>query len=165
MIESTREPFPDTASTARRAAALARKLLDDIPMARAMGLSVAACTDATLTLAAPLAPNINDKGCAFGGSLGSLMTLAGWGLIELAAEARGIDAEIYVKDSTIRYLAPVWQDFRAVARLAEGESLAGFFEVLARRGKARIGVRCSVPLADGSEAATLDARFVAMCKR
>ncbi len=47
---------------------------------------------ASLTLAVPLAPNINDKGCAFGGSLTSLMTLASWGVVELAL-ARAVGAE------------------------------------------------------------------------
>src|SRR5690606_6825838 len=65
------------------AAALERELLAEIPLARAMQLSVAAYDGATLALAAPLAPNGNDKGCAFGGSLASLMTLAGWGLAHL----------------------------------------------------------------------------------
>lgn len=167
MTESVaRAPLSSSAAAhTGRAAALARTLLDDIPMARAMDLSVAAYTGAVLTLAAPLAPNINDKGCAFGGSLNSLMTLAGWGLIKLAADERGIAGEIYVKDSTIRYLAPVWQDFSAIAQLAEGESFAKFFDALATRGKARLGVRCSVPLAEGGDAATLDARFVALLKR
>jgi thioesterase domain-containing protein len=145
-----------------RAAALARELLADIPLTRAMALSVAACDGDTLTLAAPLAPNINDKGCAFGGSLASLMTLAGWGLVKLACDARGLACEIYVRDSAIRYLAPVWQDFHAVARLAEGESFEAFFAALAQRGKGRLRVTCAVPLADGGEAATLDAHFVAL---
>ena len=92
---------------------LERELLDEIPLARAMALTVAGYDGATLALAVPLGPNGNDKGCAFGGSLASLMTLAGWGLVHLALKARGHAADIYVQDSTIHYLAPVWQDFGA----------------------------------------------------
>ena len=109
------------------ATALERELLDEIPLARAMALRVAAYDGASLALAAPLAPNVNDKGCAFGGSLASLMTLAGWGVIRLAVAARGPECGIYVQDSSIRYLAPVWGDFEAVARLADGESFEAFF--------------------------------------
>jgi thioesterase domain-containing protein len=144
---------------------LQRELLADIPLARAMGLSVGAYDNESLILAAPLAPNVNDKGCAFGGSLASLMTLAGWGLLKLAVDARELVAEIYVQDSSIRYVAPVWHDFEAIARVAEGESLAAFIETLVERGKARLRVHCRVPLPDGSDAATLDARFVALAKR
>lgn len=146
------------------AAALETELLADIPLARAMALRASAYDGDSLSLAAPLAPNVNDKGCAFGGSLASLMTLAGWGLIKLAVDARTLGCEIYVQDSSIRYLAPVWQDFEAVAKLAEGESFDEFFVALAARGKARLRVHCVVPLADGSSAATLEARFVALTK-
>ena len=65
----------------------------------------------------PLAPNVNDKGCAFGGSLVSLMTLAGWALVELALRQRGEDCDVFVGESHVRYLAPVWDDFQAHARL------------------------------------------------
>lgn len=159
-------PSSDPAPGAAAARAeLERELLADIPLARAMALTIAAADAASLTLAAPLAPNVNDKGCAFGGSLASLMTLAGWSLLKLAVDARGLSCDIYVQDSTIRYLAPVWDDFRAVAQLAEGEEFEDFFSALATRGKARLRVYCSVPLAGGSDAATLDARFVAIAKR
>lgn len=153
------------AATAALAAELERGVLADIPLARAMALRVARYDGATLALAAPLPPNVNDKGCAFGGSLAGLMTLAGWGLLKLAAMARGVECDIYVQDSTIRYLAPVWQDFEAVARLDDGEGFEAFFAALHERGKGRLRVRCSVPLADGGEAATLESRFVALAKR
>ncbi|HUD41855.1 MAG TPA: YiiD C-terminal domain-containing protein [Dokdonella sp.] len=141
---------------------LERKLRDEIPLARAMDLRVAGYDGRALTLAAPLPPNINDKGCAFGGSLASLMTLAGWGLARLQLEARGADAEVYIADSVIRYLAPVWGDFSAIARPAEGESFDAFFDILLARGRARIGIVCEVPLQDGTAAASLSARFVAI---
>lgn len=140
-------------------------LLADIPMARAMELSISGYDGESLMMAAPLAPNINDKGCAFGGSLASVMTLAGWSLVRLALDARGDESEIYVKDSTIRYLAPVWQDFVAIAHVADGDTFEDFFKAYDRRGKGRLHIYCSVPLPDGSEAAVLDAQFVAIAKR
>jgi thioesterase domain-containing protein len=150
------------ASAAER---LQHELLAEIPLARAMQLTVESFDGESLALAAPLAPNVNDKGCAFGGSLASLMTLAGWGLPRLALDAVGMEAEIYVQDSTIRYLAPVWHDFRVIARVAEGESLAAFVAALRDKGKARLRVDCRVPLPDGGDAATFEARFVALAKR
>lgn len=146
------------------AAALERELLDCIPLARAMSLHVQDWDGSRLTLAAPLAPNINDKGCAFGGSLASLMTLASWGVVELALRERDLDCDVYVQDSAIRYLAPVWGDFRAQAQLAPGESFDDFFATLAARGKARLSLNAQVPLADGSIAASLGSRFVAIVR-
>ena len=146
-------------------AALADEILAAIPMARAMAMSVGTYDGDSLTLSAPLAPNINDKGCAFGGSLVSLMTLAGWGLVKLGLDRQGRNCDIYVQDSDVRYLAPVWNDFDAVARLVDRESFVSMAEALTSRGRARTRVRCVVPLPDGSAAATLEARFVAIERR
>lgn len=148
-----------------RADALGQEILATIPLARAMALSITGYDGDSLTIAAPLAPNINDKGCAFGGSLASVMTLAGWSLVKLALDTRGIEGEIYVKDSTIRYLAPVWQDFSATAYLADGDTFDAFFKTLDTRGKGRLHIYCTVPLPEGGEAAVLDAQFVALAKR
>ncbi len=143
------------------AAALVRFIRDEIPLARAMDLQLEAHTHDRLSLAVPLAPNVNDKGCAFGGSLVSLMTLAGWALVELALRERGEDCDVFVGESTVRYLAPVWSDFRADAELALASDWATFFATLAARGRARVEVNCAVPGEDGQPAATLAARFVA----
>jgi thioesterase domain-containing protein len=142
-----------------------RQLLADIPLARAMQLRVAGWDGDCLRLAAPLAPNINDKGCAFGGSLASLMTLAGWGLIVLKLRAHDRRCDVYVQDSTMRYLAPVWSDFVTEARLADGESWDGFFAMLDQRGRGRLRTLCRVPLADGADAVTFEARFVAIAAK
>ena len=137
-------------------------LLDAIPLTRTMQIALRDYDGTALALAAPLAPNVNDKGCAFGGSLASLATLAGWGLIALKLKSLQIDCEIYVQDSTIRYLAPVWGELVARATLAEGESWDEFLATLSARGRARLRVHCRVPLDDGKDACTLDARFVAI---
>jgi thioesterase domain-containing protein len=118
---------------------------------------------AGLELVAPLAPNINDKGCAFGGSMASLMTLAGWGLVELALRARGIECGIYVGDSLVRYREPLFGELRATARFMEADALDTFLKTLAARGKARIQVACAI--AGGQQdAATLEAAFVAKAR-
>jgi thioesterase domain-containing protein len=155
----------DPAALDAAAAALERDILDKIVLARAMAVSVPSYDGDALTLAAALAPNMNDKGCAFGGSLVSVMTLAGWGLVKLALDRHGRDCDIYVQDSDVRYLAPVWNDFEAVARLVAGESFAAMIEALGARGRARTRVRCVVPTPDGTAAATLEARFVAIERR
>jgi thioesterase domain-containing protein len=143
------------------AADLEQEILADIPLTRAMHLRVGAADGDRVSLVAPLAPNVNDKGCAFGGSLASALTLAGWALLVLRLRAAELACEVYVQDSQLRYLAPVWGDFRAEARLAEGESWEAFFAALAARGKGRLRVVAEVAGADGP-ATTLEARFVAL---
>lgn len=135
-----------------------------IPMARMMDLRITAWDGQTLDMSAPLAPNINDKGCAFGGSLASVLTLAGWSLVHLATDEAGIDCDIYVQDSSIRYLLPIWGDFSARARLAEGESFADFVDALRVRGKARLAVTAAIVDGEGNPACTFSSRFVALAK-
>jgi len=144
----------------RLAAAMAR-----IPLARSMQVAIHSYDGHELTLDAPLAPNVNDKGCAFGGSLVSLLTLAGWGLVLLRLEAAGHDCDIYVQDSSTRYLEPLWGDLRAQARVAgDDEAWAAFVASLANRGRGRVRVACRVATPSGSDACTLEARFVAIAR-
>ncbi|QNK02994.1 YiiD C-terminal domain-containing protein [Dyella telluris] len=144
---------------------LARKLVtfmrDEIPLAQNMELNLLDCDENHLALAAPLGPNINDKGCAFGGSLVSVMTLNGWSLVELELRMRGLACDVFVGESTVRYLEPVWDDFVSEARLSDGASWSTFFDTLAARGRARIEVSCRVPGTGEKPAATLEGRYVA----
>ena len=142
--------------------ALQEQVRVDIPITDWMQLEITAWDSDSLRMFAPLAPNVNDKGCAFGGSLTSVMTLACWSLVKLAMDQRGLVCDIYVQDSEVRYLAPVWEDFSAEARLAYGNAFDEFFATLESRGKARLSAHCEVRLADGSVAASLNARFVAL---
>lgn len=152
----------DEMTPAQRAAvaALEHELLGSIPLTRAMELSVVHYTGDRLRLRAPLAPNVNDKGCAFGGSLSSLMTLACWGLARQVLLDADQVADIYVQDSTIEYLQPVWGDLTVDAAAAEGQSLTDFVSMFAVRGKSRMTLCATVPGVD-AVAARLTARFVA----
>ena len=142
------------------AAELEAEILERIPLARAMQLALTRYTGGELEMAAPLAPNINDKGCAFGGSMASLMTVAGWGLIVLNLRTRGIDCDVYVGDSRLRYHEPVWGELRGVARFSEAGALDALLDRLRERGKGRADVTCEIA-GEHLPAATLEARFVA----
>ena len=118
----------------------------------------------TLHVQAPLAPNVNDKGSAFGGSLTSVMTYAGWCLVSLQLQLRGLEAEVYVADSAVRYRKPLLTDLQAQASAVEGESWDTFFSTLGQRGRARIQLQAAVLLPDGGVAADLSGRYVAIMK-
>ena len=156
MTRASKQPFART---------FLRKALDEIPLTRAMQIVLRDYDGDRLSLSAPLAPNVNDKGCAFGGSLASLLTLAGWGLVVLKLKALDRDCDIYVQDSTIRYIAPLWTDLIAHAELARGESWQAFAATLGARGRTRLRLTCHAPLAEGGDACTLDARFVAIVRQ
>ena len=56
----------------------------EIPLLTAMDLSFVRFEDLALTMEAPLAPNINNKGTAFGGSIASICLFGGWAVSTLA---------------------------------------------------------------------------------
>ncbi len=141
---------------------LEHELLSQIPLTCAMQLRVVAYDGSTLRLAAPLAPNVNDKGCAFGGSLASLMTLAAWGLVNLKLAEAGEEAEVFVADSAITYLNPVWDALTAEAAAEPGQDWDQFVADLRARGKARITMMAEVAVAEGGGVACrMFGKFVA----
>lgn len=141
-----------------------QQLLEAMPPVAAMGIHAVSLEPGQLRLRAPLAANLNDKGNAFGGSLASIMTLAGWGLVTATLQQAGRAAEVYVADSQLRYLSPLYGDLEAVAGLAEGADWSHFLERLDERGHAGIQLQARVLGAEGKPAAVLEGRFVARLK-
>ncbi|WP_367344718.1 YiiD C-terminal domain-containing protein [Stenotrophomonas bentonitica] len=154
----------DSESPAVHLAAL-QQVLERMPPVAAMQIQVAGYADGVLSLRAPLAANVNDKGNAFGGSLSSVMTLSGWALVTLRLRLAGFDADVYVADSHVRYLAPVYEDLQAQAQAADEADWAVFLATFAQRGKARIDVVARQPGEAGKPAAELSGRFVAFARR
>jgi thioesterase domain-containing protein len=79
----------------------------DIPLLTAMELSLVEYNDLSLTMEAPLAPNSNTKGTAFGGSIASIGLFGGWAVATLAFTDHGIDnTEIVVFKNEITFERP-----------------------------------------------------------
>ena len=138
-----------------------------MPPVAALQPRVLAWEDGALRLVAPLAANINDKGNAFGGSLCSLMTIAGWGLAFLQLAEAGLEADIYVADTRIRYLKPVYEDLLVEARLdtaGEGAAALDLPGTLRAQGRVSFRINACTLLADGGTAAALNGRYVAIAK-
>jgi thioesterase domain-containing protein len=92
---------------------LEQTLHAEIPLTRAMDIRVLGFDARGLMLGAALAPNLNHKKTAFGGSLNSLATLACWGLIQLLVRDSGRPITVVIQESSVRYLVPVMHDMQA----------------------------------------------------
>jgi len=136
-----------------------------MPPVAAMQLRIAGYDGRQLRLHAPLAQHVNDKGCAFGGSMMSLMTLASWGLVSLRLREAGLAADVFVADSEVRYLAPLFADLEVSATLATDASWDVFLETLRERGRARATLAAVVALPGGGAATHSSARYVAIARR
>lgn len=135
-----------------------------MPPVAAMQVSIAGYDGRRLQLHAPLTHHINDKGCAFGGSLAAMMTLASWGVVSLAVEQAGLEAEVFVADSQIRYLAPLFSDLDVHAELAPEANWRSFINTLRDRGRARTALVARAMLPEGGIATEFTARYVAIAK-
>jgi thioesterase domain-containing protein len=139
--------------------ALEVTLRREIPLTRAMGVTVAGFDTTGLTLHAPLAPNLNHKHTAFGGSLATLATLAGWGLLQLLLREHA-PVTVVIQESTARYLRPVTAELQARCALPPADALDRFVRTLERKGAARIGLDVEIP--SGNElAVSFHGQFVA----
>jgi len=140
-----------------------------IPLTQAMQLRVAAAGPDCVVLTAPLAPNINHRETAFGGSISALATLAAWSLVYVRMQRLGLPARVVIHRNTMEYRRPITGAFAARAALTDEQAWEHFAEMFRRRGKARIVVHAQVvQLADdestaaGDEAGVFVGEFVAL---
>ncbi|MDW9423275.1 fatty acid biosynthesis protein FabY, partial [Yersinia enterocolitica] len=108
---------------------------DHIPLSEKMGVRISQYTGQRFVTTMPEAGNQNPHHTLFAGSLFSLATLTGWGLIWLLLRERHLGGTIILADAHIRYSAPVTGRPRAVAELS---SLSGDLDRLARGRRARV---------------------------
>jgi len=136
-----------------------RFLHSKIPLTAAMGVQVEAWNEDGLVLTAPLGPNHNHLGTAFGGSLAALLILSGYSLLWL--EIGDAETHIVVRKTSLDYLRPVEGVLRAVCARPAPEALSVFKETFARRGKARLELHATIESA-GETAVEFQGTFVAL---
>jgi thioesterase domain-containing protein len=131
-----------------------------IPLAGAMQVEIRALDHGKLVLAAPLAPNRNQMGSAFGGSLQGIAMLAGWGATLIAAGADGA-RHVVVRSAQMRFLAPVSGELVATAVIPSAGAAAAFRIALAEKGRARLTVPVAIQGPGGDIAARYVGEYVA----
>ena len=128
-----------------------------------MGVGVEVSDDRSLVLRAPKEQNRNSLNTAFGGSLVSLATLAGYGVVwELMKNEKGAatpEWRIVVKESRAAYRKPVLGDLRAICERPAQAAISEFKEALARYGKAKLKLRARV-VENGTTAVDVHAAYV-----
>ncbi|MDH3207068.1 MAG: thioesterase domain-containing protein [Gemmatimonadota bacterium] len=138
-------------------------LMEHIPLSAGMAISVIDAGPDGVTIEAPLAPNVNHRGTAFGGSVAALAILAGWTLVHLRLRAEGLIAHTVIQSSSVRYDAPIHGGFRAMTEPLQPAAWEKFVRTVTRRGKGRVHVSVQV-LAEGCVAATFTGAYVAIAE-
>lgn len=124
-----------------------------------MGVRVLTADAASFVVEAPLALNHNHLGTGFGGSIQSVATLAGYGLLWL--EMRDATKQIVIAESTMRFLRPVRETIRAVCARPRQSEMEAFHSALNETGKARLKLSVAV-IENNIAAAKFEGTFVAL---
>jgi thioesterase domain-containing protein len=141
-----------------------RYLHHNIPLSAAMGVRVKIATPRRVELAAPFAPNLNHQSTVFGGSASAVAMLSAWTLVHLGLRREGIETNIVVQHSAMRFEAPMHGEFTAVCALVDDEAWRRFVRTVERHGRGRITMHAHL-LAEGRPAASFEGDFVALRPR
>ena len=140
------------------ASALQHKIRSTIPLSEAMQFEINALNLESISVSAPLQPNVNIHGTGFAGSIYSLAVLTGWALCTHILAELEIDAELVVAKGEIRYRAPVTGDFECHCMTTEAQR-DEFVQGVETHGKGILNLEIQV----GSQpAAVLQATYAAL---
>jgi len=143
--------------------ALQDYLYERIPLSRAMEVVVEEVGSDTLTLSAPLLPNLNHRDSVFGGSANAVALLAAWSLLFTRLKKADLANTLVIQQNTMHYDLPITGRFTAVASLAETADWDKFIRTFQRRGKARIEAVTQLVF-DGQPAGNMVGSFVAVSR-
>ena len=144
-----------------RAAELERYLHDHIPLSRALAVRVEHLGPELVRLSAPLAPNLNHRRTAFGGSVASLAILAGWSWLLARLADRSPVPRLVIQEETVEYLAPIDAEFAAACAAPPESAWRRFVRALDQRGRGRLELAAEVT-SEGRLAARFRGLYVAI---
>lgn len=134
-----------------------------IPITTTMQIDATAYDGKSIRLQAPLAPNINDKKTGFAGSLAVIATFSGWCLLHIKLCELGINADIAVYKSDMRYIEPANSDFSSYTVFNNDSDIDSFVKELTDKGKAKIELTTLVNDED-KQVVELQGKYVAFTK-
>lgn len=142
-------------------------IVEKMPITQHLEFSLAADEEGRVRASAPLQPNTNHMGSAFGGSLSMLATVTGWAMmhqvVEEAVEDMKRRVEVMIQESDIEYLRPVYENISVICERPDEDALERFQQMLDRWGRARLDLKCKIDAA-GERAVTFIGRYVALAK-
>lgn len=96
---------------------VSEKLKGQVPLIQHMGVDIAEYEPGRVVVEAPLEPNVNTHGTAFGGSLYCVATMSGWSLVHLTLMDAGFEPNVWVTEGEVKYHKPIEGTLRAEAML------------------------------------------------
>ncbi len=124
----------------KKASDLQNYIRSNIPVADYMNFIVEDLHEYSIKLSAPIKPNDNHYGTAFGGSLATLGILAGWSILHFRAAEENLKCVLVIQEGSMKYIRPARTDFEAVCNTLNEKLWNEFKNGLQENGKARISM-------------------------
>lgn len=139
-------------------------LHEHIPVTKAMGVSVEEYSLGRIKIKAPFKENINHRLSVFGGSISSILILAGWAYVRKLMERVDPDCIVVIHKNTINYHLPIISGFTAEVKKVNKKHIDSFIEMYEKYGKARISIESEI---DGNNHVLADFKgtFVVLKKK
>lgn len=139
-------------------------LHEHIPVTKAMGFSVEEYSLGRIKIKAPFKENINHRLSVFGGSISSILIMAGWAYVRKIMERIDPDSIIVIHKNTVNYHLPIISGFTAEVKKVNKKHIDTFIEMYEKYGKGRINIESEI---DGHQQILADFKgtFVVLKKR
>jgi thioesterase domain-containing protein len=138
-------------------------LKENISLTQNMSVWVSELSDTSIKVNAPLEPNKNHRGCAFGGSISTLGIISGWALLYHLCLKNKIDCVLVIKKSSTKFIKPLLDDFEASCSITEFV-FEEFLKDLRENNKAKIDI-CSGIYSNNELAAEFSGIYVGVKKK
>lgn len=120
-----------------------------IPITLHLGVKVKFYDGRSVALSAPIAPNLNHRNTAFGGSLSALAILSGWALLHLKLKEQDIRSRLVIQKSSFEFSDPIDKDFDATCSMPSNDLFEKFLRTLKKYKKARIRLTSKITSPSG----------------
>lgn len=136
------------------------KLKEQVPLITHMGIDVISWDGSTVVVEAPLEPNLNTHGTAFGGSLYCVGAMTGWSALHLTLMDAGHLPSVWLAKGEVAYLKPVRGTLRARTTITDEQRhriLTGYMQ----NGRVKTSIDITIKEGD-DDAVSMSALYAAM---
>jgi len=141
---------------------LKQLLYTQIPLTKSMGIEVIQAEPTCAIVSAPLQPNINHQGTAFGGSANTLAIVSAYSLLFLRLNTTHPHCHVLIQQNTMQYQRPIEGEMIARCEFEDAVCWSRFMKTLQRHGRARISLD-AVVTQNEQRCASFKGDFVALC--
>ncbi|UUV17404.1 thioesterase domain-containing protein [Fusobacteria bacterium ZRK30] len=144
---------------------LQKYIIENIPIVKEMGFVIENIGNNEVVVSGEYKKHINHTNSVFGGSISSVMTLAGWGRVRILIEDIDNNAVILIKSNSTDFIKPVVEDYVVITEPLLEKDIAKLKKVYNKFGKGRIIVNAVLKHKNSCEVlAKFTGEFVAIKK-